>query len=65
MIEEYLKLMRNKALSLSTITGNTRMLLQYSDWLWNTLEKKVNQATEDDLEKYILSQKESKAPGTV
>ncbi len=66
MLEKYLQYIRNKGFSPHTIHGARNVLLRLSFWLWNQFDKRLIDASEADIEAYILKMKErSLTPQTV
>lgn len=66
MLEKYIGYIRNKGFSHHTIHGTRNVLLRLGFWLWNQFDKRLIDASESDIEAYVLKMKErSLTPQTV
>jgi len=65
MIEDYIKYLEEKGYSSVTIHSTKNTLYRFCGALRNLFDKKIEEASEIELEEYYLEQKEKLTPGTV
>ena len=58
MLEKYIKHIQDRGFSPHTIRGTRNILLRFSFWVWNKSDKRVIDASESDIEAYVLLMKE-------
>ena len=58
MLEKYIRHIQDRGFSPHTIRGTRNILLRLSFWLWNKFDKRLIDASEFDIESYVLQMKD-------